>query len=134
MIEEFHKYYHFINECINKTNDTLDIVKWLVNQGLFEEVANRLLIMIEEGIISDSIFKNPLFIKTIENKITEFKNDGTFDYLIDQQLTETYKLIDYKMNMIMESIHQTMEDVKVKVDELSTYSEDINNIKNKNNE
>ena len=50
MIEEFHKYYHYIKECISKTNDTLDIVKWLVNQGLSEEVANRLIIMIEEGL------------------------------------------------------------------------------------
>lgn len=132
MIEEFHKYYHYIKECISKTNDTLDIVKWLVNQGLSEEVANRLIIMIEEGVISDSIFKNPLFIKSINDKITEFKNDGTFNDLIEQQLNSTYQLIDEKMNEITGTVNSIIDEVDMRILELQNFETQLEQIENKN--
>lgn len=132
MIEEFHKYYHYIKECISKTNDTLDIVKWLVNQGLSEEVANRLIIMIEEGVISDSIFKNPLFIKSINDKITEFKNDGTFNDLIEQQLNSIYQLIDEKMNEITGTVNSIIDEVDMRILELQNFETQLEQIENKN--
>lgn len=134
MIEEFHKYYHYIKECISKTNDTLDIVKWLVNQGLSEEVANRLIIMIEEGVISDSIFKNPLFIKSINDKITEFKNDGTFNDLIEQQLNSIYQLIDEKMNEITGTVNSIIDEVDMRILELQNFETQLEQIESKNTE
>lgn len=115
MIEELHKYYHHIQQCISSTNNTLVLLEWLINQGLSEEVAKRLITMVEEGVISDSLFKNPLFIETIKNKITEFKNDGTFDELIRNQLEETYNLIDIKMNQIRNEILDLINNVNNKV-------------------
>ena len=51
-----------INECINISNETIDLAKWLVNEGLEIEVVKKLMLWLEDGtlenIINENIFKS----------------------------------------------------------------------------
>ena len=58
-----------INECIEKVNGTLDLVQWLVNQGLKEEVANKLNSWLIDGTLSQIINE------TIFNELNEKLNN-----------------------------------------------------------
>lgn len=56
-----------INECINVSNETIDLGKWLVNEGLEIEVVKKLMIWLEDGTLENIINVN-LF-NTLNEKI-----------------------------------------------------------------
>lgn len=62
-----------INECVDVSNGTLDLANWLVNEGLSEEVAKKLVIWLEDGTLENIINVN-LF-SSLNDKITNIKND-----------------------------------------------------------
>lgn len=49
-----------INECIKLTNGSVDLVNWLVSEGLSKEVAEKLKIWLEDGTLS-KIINNEIF-------------------------------------------------------------------------
>lgn len=56
-----------INECIHTSNETIDLAKWLVNEGLEIEVVKKLMIWLEDGTLENIINVN-LF-NTLNEKI-----------------------------------------------------------------
>lgn len=56
-----------INECINISNQTIDLVKWLVNEGLKIEVAKKLEEWFNDGTLSEII--NEIVFKELNEKI-----------------------------------------------------------------
>lgn len=61
-----------INECINVSNETIDLAKWLVNEGLEIEVVKKLMVWLEDGTLENVINVN-LF-KTLNDKISQNEN------------------------------------------------------------
>ena len=47
-----------INECIDTSNETIDLAKWLVNEGLEIEVAKTLVMWLEDGTLENIISVN----------------------------------------------------------------------------
>ena len=47
-----------INECIDISNETIDLAKWLVNEGLELEVAKKLVMWLEDGTLENIINVN----------------------------------------------------------------------------
>ena len=99
-----------INECITVSNETLDLAKWLVNEGLEIEVVKKLMIWLEDGtienIINEKIF-NELNSKI--NVLTDFKNVVKTEYNIypdDFEGSDTEKLqksIDKAVDLAIEN-------------------------------
>ncbi|MGL5718735.1 MAG: glycosyl hydrolase family 28-related protein [Paraclostridium sp.] len=56
-----------INECVDFSNQTLDLANWLVNEGLSQEVVKKLMIWLEDGTLENLINVN-LF-KSLNDKI-----------------------------------------------------------------
>ena len=65
-----------INECITVSNETIDLAKWLVNEGLEIEVVKKLMIWLEDGTLENIINVN-LF-KTLHDKITNVEKKINF--------------------------------------------------------
>lgn len=61
-----------INECITVSNETIDLAKWLVNEGLEIEVVKKLMIWLEDGTLENIINVN-LF-NTLNEKISGFSS------------------------------------------------------------
>lgn len=61
-----------INECITVSNETIDLAKWLVNEGLEIEVVKKLMIWLEDGTLENLINVN-LF-KSLNDKINGFSS------------------------------------------------------------
>lgn len=62
-----------INECIKVSNETIDLASWLVNEGLKIEVANKLVLWLEDGTLENVINVN-LF-NTLHTKIESIEMD-----------------------------------------------------------
>lgn len=58
-----------INECIDISNETIDLATWLVNEGLEIEVAKKLVLWLEDGTL-ENIINNTIFNK-LSNKIND---------------------------------------------------------------
>lgn len=56
-----------INECINVSNETIDLAKWLVNEGLEIEVVKKLMLWLEDGTLENIINVNVF--NTLNEKI-----------------------------------------------------------------
>lgn len=56
-----------INECINNVNKTLDLVEWLVEEGLKKEVAIKLQNWFDDGTLAEII--NEQLFKSLNEKI-----------------------------------------------------------------
>lgn len=81
-----------INECVSLSNNTIDLAKWLVNEGIEIEVVNKLMVMIEDGtikkLVNDSLF-NSLNSK-INNINSQVENNTNYlNNLEDQKLDKT---------------------------------------------
>lgn len=72
-----------INECVNIANQTLELAKWLVEEGLKKEVANKLELWLSDGtlakIINEEIFaelnkKIDDGLLSVNNKFNELEN------------------------------------------------------------
>ena len=74
-----------INECITVSNETIDLAKWLVNEGLEIEVVKKLMIWLEDGTLENIINVN-LF-NTLNEKINglssqlEHIEKGIYNYV-----------------------------------------------------
>lgn len=75
-----------INECVDFSNSTLDLCGWLVNEGLKEEVANKLISWLNDGtlknVITDSVITDIGYLKkVVEVNVCQFgaKGDGITD-------------------------------------------------------
>ena len=56
-----------INECINTSNETIDLANWLVNEGLKQEVALKLTTWLNDGTLENLI--NVTLFENLNNKI-----------------------------------------------------------------
>ena len=56
-----------INECITVSNETIDLAKWLVNEGLEIEVVKKLMLWLEDGTLENIINVN--IFNTLNEKI-----------------------------------------------------------------
>ena len=76
-----------INECINVSNETIDLAKWLVNEGLEIEVVKKLMLWLEDGTLENIINVN--IFNTLNEKINglssqlEHKAKKTYIYVED---------------------------------------------------
>ena len=52
------QFFNKINECIDTSNETIDLAKWLVNEGLEIEVAKKLVVWLEDGTLENIINVN----------------------------------------------------------------------------
>lgn len=88
MQELLSQFFTKINECIDKSNESVDLCSWLVNEGLSEQVALQLLKWLSDGtlngVINESIF-NELNTKVNVNK----ENRERVEIILD----------DYKQHM-----------------------------------
>lgn len=70
-----------INECVGVSNSTLELAQWLVNEGLSQEVTEKLLLWYEDGtlenIINESLFEN------LNNKVDSNKSE------LENKISET---------------------------------------------
>lgn len=73
MNELLNQFFTRINECIKLCNGTIDLAKWLVNEGLSIEVANKLNEWLIDGTLAQII--NEVLLKEIETKITQIETD-----------------------------------------------------------
>ena len=84
-----------INECIKVSNDTIDLSSWLVNEGLKQEVAEKLILWLNDGTLENLINVN-LFntlhskIENINSQLThnennEFNSVNVKDFLKDNE-------------------------------------------------
>ena len=76
------QFYTKINECVDFSNSTLDLCDWLVNEGLKEEVAGKLIKWLNDGtlenLINVTLFENlNNKIDNITTKINMTSEDGT---------------------------------------------------------
>lgn len=73
MQELLSQFFTKINDCIDLSNKSIDLCEWLVNQGLVEEVAKKLVSWLEDGtlneIINDSIFKGIEFYPILSHEV-----------------------------------------------------------------
>ena len=60
-----------INECITVSNETIDLAKWLVNEGLEIEVVKKLMLWLEDGTLENIINVN--IFNTLNEKINVLK-------------------------------------------------------------
>lgn len=56
-----------INECINVSNGTIDLAKWLVDEGIEIEVSKKIITLLEDGTI-ENLINDDLF-NSLNNKI-----------------------------------------------------------------
>lgn len=67
------QFFNKINECIKTSNETIDLTKWLVNEGLTQEVVKKLLSWLEDGtletVINENIFND---LSTKVNRLDKF--------------------------------------------------------------
>src|SRR5699024_3158269 len=61
-----------INECITVSNETIDLAKWLVNEGLEIEVVKKLMIWLEDGTLENII--NVSVFNTLNEKISNLRS------------------------------------------------------------
>ena len=61
-----------INECIHTSNETIDLAKWLVNEGLEIEVVKKLMMWLEDGTLENIINVN-LF-NSLNEKINRLRS------------------------------------------------------------
>ena len=62
-----------INECITVSNETIDLAKWLVNEGLEIEVVKKLMMWLEDGTLENII--NVTLFTNLNNKLNHMANN-----------------------------------------------------------
>src|SRR5699024_2883683 len=60
-----------INECITVSNETIDLDKWLVNEGLEIEVVKKLMMWLDDGTLEEIINFN--IFNSLNNKLNSVK-------------------------------------------------------------
>lgn len=76
------KFFTAINECIKVCNNTIDLVEWLVNEGLAIEVAKKLQQWLEDGTLAKII--NETLFKELNDKIKKVGySHATYNLLLE---------------------------------------------------
>ena len=99
------EFYSHINEVINSTNGLIDIVDYLVGEGLSNEVATHL---------------NQMLI------------DGTFDKIISNKVDELSTNLNNQFNEMKKIIESNISESNNLIENLRVYDSRFNNIENKN--
>ena len=99
------EFYSHINEVINSTNGLIDIVDYLVGEGLSNEVASHL---------------NQMLI------------DGTFDKIISNKVDELSTNLNNQFNEMKKIIESNISESNNLIENLKIYDSRFNNIENKN--
>ena len=99
------EFYSHINEVINSTNGLIDIVDYLVGDGLSQEVAAHL---------------NQMLI------------DGTFDKIISNKVDELSTNLNNQFNEMKKIIESNISESNNLIENLKIYDSRFNNIENKN--
>lgn len=73
MQELLNKFFKKINDCITVSNETLDLVQWLVDVGLNIEVVKQLEIWLQDGTLAHII--NEVLLKDLETKVNKNISD-----------------------------------------------------------
>lgn len=73
MQELLNKFFETINNCVDLCNNVLDLAKWLVNEGLSQEVAKKLDIWLTDGTLQEII--NEKIFNDLNTKINKNIND-----------------------------------------------------------
>ena len=73
-----------INECINVSNETIDLAKWLVNEGLEIEVVKKLMLWLEDGTLENIINVN--IFNTLNEKINGLSSQ--LEHNINQMISK----------------------------------------------
>lgn len=98
-----------INECIETSNGTIDLANWLVNEGLEQEVVEKLLVWLNdgtiEGLINDNIFNNLI------NKLEQL-NSKIDNIIINLKDYEHLVNIKNDCENWEDAINQAFKDVK----------------------
>ena len=96
-----------INECITVSNETIDLAKWLVNEGLEIEVVKKLMIWLEDGTLENIINVN--IFKSLNEKINgissqlEYKANNEYINLNDELTVTNLK------NIIINDTHKRVQ-------------------------
>lgn len=67
------RFFQKINECVDLSNKTIDLAKWLVNEGLNQEVAKKLDVWLNDGTLENII--NVELFGTLNTKVDENTNE-----------------------------------------------------------
>ena len=79
-----------INECINVSNETIDLAKWLVNEGLEIEVVKKLMLWLEDGTLENIINVN--IFNTLNEKINGLSSQ------LEHDINELSSQLEHNMN------------------------------------
>ena len=102
------QFYTKINECVDLSNSTLDLCEWLVNEGLKQEVAEKLSTWLTDGtlenIINVTLFENlnkkiDDVINTVSDSELILKYGAKLDGINDD--TEAFRLAIKENNIIL---------------------------------
>ena len=85
-----------INECITVSNETIDLAKWLVNEGLEIEVVKKLMIWLEDGTLENIINVN-LF-NTLNEKINGLSSQLEHHTSMVNKIINNFDNIDLNIN------------------------------------
>lgn len=115
MQEQIKCFYEKIIEVIEISNESLDLLKFLVEIGISEEIAKKIEIMIVDGTFDSIINSSELIHEKVLNKIDNMVTEGVFDTIINEN--------------IFNELNTTILNTLKKVDDINS---NISNINNKN--
>nr|DAT60045.1 MAG TPA: parallel beta-helix repeat-containing protein [Caudoviricetes sp.] len=102
-----------INECINVSNETIDLAKWLVNEGLEIEVVKKLMIWLEDGTLENIINVN-LF-NTLNEKINGLSSQ--IDHIVkvndNNELNDFFNKIENNTKVKLKKSTYEVDDVLI---------------------
>ena len=105
------KFWEKIEETINISNESIDLLNWIKEQGLPQEVELLLTKLVEDGTLSALI--NDELLKDINTKVDTYKTEAdTFKTEVSEQLNAITHLTD-RMNVIQEDIIKAYEKNKI---------------------
>lgn len=80
-------FFEKINNCIDVSNATFELAKWLVNEGLNQEVVKQLMIWLQDGTLKEII--NEQIFNDLNDKINDINTDLTSKINdLDNKLTD----------------------------------------------
>lgn len=131
------KFFQKLQECIDLCNSTSDIVEWLKNEGLEEEVNELLTFWKENGTLEKliNIDKINNLKSELTNIINETKAELTVkDNEITQKVDENYSTVINKIETSKTELTDTINQNSSRLEtEISNNTSKVNELKNKNN-
>lgn len=129
------KFFQKLQECIELCNNTSDIVEWLKNEGLENEVTKLLNIWLEDGTLEKLI--NIDKINNVKSELTNLINKTktdltTKDNEIVQKVNENYNTLNTKIESSKSELNTTIANNKATAEtKISENTSKINKIENR---